>query len=158
MRELRGALPASTETPVDAAAADVDGDGDLDLVLLSGEPERDLRLLLNDGTGLFTEQADAFPDVDPTSIALGDLDGDGDADLVAGKLDDTVLFNDGTGTFTVGFVIDPALRVTGDVAVGDVDGDGHLDIFLGNVPCLFACSADDQLLICLLYTSPSPRD
>lgn len=64
-----------------AALVDVDGDVDLDLVLtVHGAPNR---LLVNDGTGIFTNVADAGFEAarGSTTPALADIDHDGDLDL-----------------------------------------------------------------------------
>jgi hypothetical protein len=66
-----------------ASLGDVDGDGDLDLV--SGKYNRQSRLYLNDGTGVFATNVPVMT-VDPTyAVAMGDVDGDGDLDLVSGN-------------------------------------------------------------------------
>ena len=71
-----------------ATFADVDGDGDLDLyVARSGKGDLDARrnlLYVNDGTGTFTEEAEAFGLADPshsTHASFFDADRDGDLDL-----------------------------------------------------------------------------
>lgn len=65
-----------------AAFTDVDGDGDLDLIVTaSGQPNS---LLLNDGSGVFTdvsEDAGLRVSRASRSLTLADVDGDGDLDL-----------------------------------------------------------------------------
>jgi enediyne biosynthesis protein E4 len=65
-----------------AVFADVDGDGDLDLFVTAlGDPNA---LLLNDGTGVFTEVTEAAgleSSLGSTTSTLADIDGDGDLDL-----------------------------------------------------------------------------
>ncbi len=65
-----------------AAFADVDGDGDLDLIVTAtGHPNS---LLINDGTGVFTDvsgEAGFRVSRASRSMTLADVDGDGDLDL-----------------------------------------------------------------------------
>ena len=64
------------------ALVDLDGDGDLDLLAAGrGQPNR---LLLNDGTGVFTDVSEAagFDDAGgATTLAVADIEGDGDLDV-----------------------------------------------------------------------------
>ncbi len=128
------------------ALGDVDGDGDLDaLVGTMGLflPVQD-RLLLNDGSGVFTDTSAQLPAISDSTlaVALGDVDGDGDLDALTGNQDlflggypqqNRLSLNDGSGVFTDATPQLPALLdSTRDVAFGDVDGDGDLDAWIGN--------------------------
>jgi hypothetical protein len=65
--------------------ADTDSDGDLDAVVVAlSTPER---LLVNDGAGTFTYQANAFSGPTDSSLwaEMGDLDGDHRLDIVTGQ-------------------------------------------------------------------------
>ncbi len=62
----------------DVALSDLDGDGDLDAVVTNSETDN--VVLLNDGTGAFTQETMPEGGSDrlaSTAVALGDLDGDG---------------------------------------------------------------------------------
>ena len=76
-RDLHPELPRAGASCLDTdalALSDIDGDGDLDLIL--GNYEEPNLLLLNNGSGYFTQTVtlpggDAFT----TALALGDVDG-----------------------------------------------------------------------------------
>jgi hypothetical protein len=134
--------PGTSSTDVDLV--DVDADGDLDLFIAEGTDSpapRPNRLLLNDGSGFFTDGSATQlpPDVaNSTKADFGDVDGDGDLDAIVGNLGpDQLLINDGTGVFTDGSArLPPPLPllqdITADARLADVDGDGDLDILLSN--------------------------
>ena len=137
------------------AAGDVDSDGDLDVWIANHKPPfvdgqfplpyfdandgHPSRLLLNDGTGKFTEAAA------PTlrklrrtrSTSWVDLDGDGDLDLLNvadfGGLDHYA--NDGHGKFTdLNGTIGAARYGFGQShTIGDFNGDGRPDVFMAGV-------------------------
>lgn len=120
---------------MDADHGDVDGDGDVDLVLAQ-EIARNI-VLLNDGTGSFTEASGAVNGGfgDNEDVRLADFDGDGDLDMFTAHEDDAVhslLINDGTGVFTeIGGVI-PVNSIANAAEVIDLNGDSRPDILLGN--------------------------
>lgn len=118
-----GELADTGQTLPTAAAqyvslGDVDGDGDADAVLGNSGA-----VLVNDGTGFFTDSGQALtPGGD---LELADIDSDGDLDVVGTN---EVWTNNGSGLFT-----DTAQAFGGGtaVAVGDLDGDGDLDAMVG---------------------------
>ncbi|MEM7205890.1 MAG: VCBS repeat-containing protein [Planctomycetota bacterium] len=118
---------------------DLDGDGDLDFAAANADigPEGQNRLLINDGTGVFSDAtATRFPADADLSLALaaGDVDGDGDVDLIFGNNGvDRLYRNDGNGSFAVAAgALPPNPRITHVLALTDIDGDGDLDLALGN--------------------------
>ncbi|HFE54155.1 MAG TPA: T9SS type A sorting domain-containing protein [Bacteroidetes bacterium] len=136
------ALPPDSSWAVDAAVGDVDLDGDLDLVVVHNRVTTTTQpqLLINDGSGRFTdESATRLPDLNlyPTRVKLVDVDLDGDLDLfVANRgsgekgFKHTLLINDGTGHFTD--ESDQRLPqenvCAGSVEFGDLNGDGAPDM------------------------------
>lgn len=143
------ALPSRIDETREIRAADLDGDGDLDLVVanvsfLMAVSPRDY-LLINDGTGVFSEGPQRFPEGERNNftIQVADLDGDADLDVIVpdtqfprSRGDFRVLLNDGGGEFDIaepGLVIASDVDGNGfDIEVADFDGDGLADLFLCN--------------------------
>jgi hypothetical protein len=81
-------LPIDTAKSIDAILGDVDNDGDLDILVVNNLQQN--RLLINDGTGKFTDgtatrlPAETCADCD---ASFGDVDGDGDIDLAVANCD-----------------------------------------------------------------------
>lgn len=121
---------------MDAAVADLDQDGDLD-ILIANEHRPNI-LLINDGTGKFTNQsAQRIPQVnhDSEDIGIADFDGDGDPDIIVVSEDDKtneLYLNNGDGTFTDAGDRIPVTGTSNSVLVFDVNNDGALDILIGN--------------------------
>jgi FG-GAP-like repeat len=143
--QLPPSPPFLQDITADARFADLDGDDDLDILLSNENPFNPSptgggqnRLLINDGTGVFSDQTAARLPVanDQTGAMLpGDIDGDGDLDvLVLNRGQDVVLINDGSGVYTN----ETAERfpVTTDTSrnggLADLDGDGDLDLVVAN--------------------------
>ena len=135
--ELAG--PASGHLHYGPVPCDVDGDGDLDLWVDNiGEPDFGEQLLINDGTGKFTDETeprmtdtDNIAGADDNGLACLDVDGDGDFDAAVMSLsnNERVLLNDGTGKFTL---LENAFPIVDDATLwfdfGDLNGDGRLDV------------------------------
>jgi hypothetical protein len=85
--DATGALmPIARDRSVALTLSDLDGDGDPDLVVCNYGQQT--RLLLNDGSGTFTDASATRMPVDSdwrTSLAVGDVDADGDVDLMLGN-------------------------------------------------------------------------
>ncbi len=121
---------------MDARFADVDQDGDLDLVIAN--EFRPNLLLLNDGTGRFTNvSATHLPQTrrDSEDVGVADFDRDGDLDIVIVSEDDQVnelYLNDAQGKFSDASGRLPVTGVSNAVLVSDIDRDGDADILIGN--------------------------
>jgi hypothetical protein len=126
-------------------AGDLDDDGDLDLVFADAGPSTFsapgglARLLLNDGSGFFSDEParlGAVPKIGAQNIKLVDLDQDLDLDLVVdGKSPVTQAYlNDGAAQFTYDDTIFPEAPGgdTYETEFADLDGDSDFDTFLMN--------------------------
>lgn len=107
-------LGSLTGNSMDARPADLDGDNDLDIVVACEFCPN--TILINDGTGVFTDESAARiaqPSHDSEDIGIADFDLDGDLDVVIVSEDDQVnelYLNDGFGFFTD---VSDQLTVTG---------------------------------------------
>ncbi|MSR74140.1 MAG: VCBS repeat-containing protein [Planctomycetes bacterium] len=116
-------------------AGDVEQDGDLDLFFNDGATNGQLKLVLNNGLGFFSNVTATHLPVAPKSnqqdIVVCDIDNDWDLDVVnSGKsAGQQIFFNDGTGHYTMNNTLLPAgTTLTYETDVADLDGDGDLDL------------------------------
>ena len=145
--EAPTALPALNNDSLDATFVDVDGDLDNDLVVVNfGQSPV---LLLNDGTGNFSDASTTHLPAGlsfySTSVAQGDVDGDGDLDLFIGNEGpalgappageaNALLLNDGTGVFSDGSSALPSdAEATWCLRMVDVNSDGQLDVIASSL-------------------------
>jgi len=125
---------------------DVDRDGDWDM-LLANDFNKQPVLLINDGTGVFTDGTSRLPARTLSSARgqFGDVDSDGDLDVVFcnsgtssrfGSNGQPVLYlNDGTGSFTdvtATHTPNAVIRDQQDCLFVDIDGDLDLDLHIGS--------------------------
>ena len=118
------------------------------------------RLLLNKGNGNFEDVSDKYPAITQAGMVSdavwADLDQDGRSELLlTGNWMSMKVFN-----FDKGGAQEVTSRIFQDqwpglwncLLVEDLDQDGKMEIVAGN------WGLNSQFKVCLLYTSPSPRD
>jgi MYXO-CTERM domain-containing protein len=133
------------------APCDVDGDADLDLWIDNTGGNYTEQLLINDGTGNFSDETDARVTGNPegsddNGVVCADVDDDGDFDAVVIALGpaERLLVNDGAGNFTLlanAFPGQNNCSLWGEF--GDLDGDGKLDLVTGQGEC----SSSDEVYL-----------
>jgi len=129
-------LPGMIVTAAGCAYGDVDQDGDLDLFFNDELSSGQLKLCLNDGTGVFTNVTSTHvvsaPKSNQQDIVVCDIDNDWDLDVINGgkSSGQQIFFNDGTGHFpTVTTALLPAgTGLTYEFEAADLDHDGDLDL------------------------------
>jgi len=129
---------------MDAEVVDIDGDGDLDIVI-AVEFVKNV-ILLNDGSGKFTDGSDLLPSKkatkvpkpyqyypyhDSEDVAVADFDKDGSIEIIIVTEDDKqneYYEMNASGTFTDISDRLPGTGVTNGVIAHDFDNDGWIDI------------------------------
>jgi len=110
---------------MDVFSIDFDADGDFD-ILAAGT---DCILLLNDGSGNFSQEMTLGNTSWARSIRAADLDGDSDNDVVIADItSNSILVLENLGTSFSQFVLDNSFVMPHTVDVKDLDSDGDLDI------------------------------
>lgn len=92
--------------------------------------QSNIAFLRNNGNGTFATGVLTAVTAEPSSIVAADFDNDGDLDLATGGATDTVLLNNGTGSFTASAPIANSgfFRTANDIAAADLDLDGDIDL------------------------------
>lgn len=130
---LHWSLENREMTNGDIALIDVDEDSDLDLFVPMGDKEKIFPsiVLLNDGTGLFTDSGQELPGAVFSKSLAADFNNDGFEDLLYSNMYEPLilLLNDGLGRFFDSGIDFGKGVLSGVSAVGDLDNDGDLDIF-----------------------------
>ena len=125
---------------------DIDSDGDLDLITINDGAQIREHLLVNNGSGVFTDETatrltgTANPaNADDNAAIWLDADADGDADLLIATLGPDRLLINTAGVFTLaaGAVPNDTPASLG-IAAADLDDDGRLDLLQGQGEITFA--------------------
>lgn len=160
-------LPDDLSLTYSLSAGDIDNDGDLDLLVGNVSYYATPYLLVNDGSGLFTQNNDLLPAQllspliarEEIAVELADLNNDGAADMVIGA-DRTsssyVVLSNGQGDFSSQPVIElPASGIdtqeeTLDIEAVDLNGDGWLDLVLSHTRVAEVAAFDGNRLQILI--------
>ncbi len=120
---------------MDAESADLDGDGDLDIIIANEyQPNK---ILLNNGSGVFTDGTPGrLPQkfLDSEDIGIADLDRDSDPDIVFATEDHTIhelYFNNGNAVFRDMPGVLPN-SIANSVLCADLNNDSLPDLIFGN--------------------------
>ncbi len=147
---ISGTLPLGLGPSWSAAWGDYNGDGSIDVFVGQSNISDTGDVLLNDGTGVFSNASVSTGLDDPgfhQNVAWVDIDGDLDLDLILameGPSEKHEIYLQGpANTFNpvgaaVGFQEAVGVKAYG-MAIGDSDGDGDLDIYIST------CRGDNNI-------------
>ncbi len=131
-------LPQEFEaTSPKAKSGDIDNDGDLDIIV--AEAFAPNRVLINDGSGKFTDESSSrLPqqNYDSQDVTVTDLNSDGNLDLffVGNQNQSNELYiNNGNGVFSDLTNRIPVSGNSTSIEALDIDVDGPVDILIGNI-------------------------
>ena len=120
---------------MDAESADIDGDGDLDMVIANEyQPNK---ILLNNGSGVFTDGTPGrLPqkNLDSEDIGIADMDRDSDLDIIFATEDHAVhelYFNNGNAVYRDMQNVLPN-SIANSVLAVDINNDSLPDLIFGN--------------------------
>nr|WP_262888665.1 FG-GAP-like repeat-containing protein [Hymenobacter sp. HDW8] len=120
-------------SPVAVALGDLNGDSALDMVVANYElsaGRSTVSVLLNSGTGAFTNSAAVPVGARAVDVKLGDVDGDGDLDFVSSNQASnnvSICLNNGQGSFMLARN-HPVKGSPAGLDLADIDGNGTLDL------------------------------
>ena len=132
---------------------DLNQDGFDDLYLVDYQNDMEDRLLMNDGTGFFTDESSMLPatflqSAFATAGLIADMNGDGWPEILKDTTPSLrIAYNDGAGNFPI--TENPSVSAMYHFDVGDLDGDNLNDVFAVQDP-------QDQFLLNASAVGASP--
>ncbi len=125
---IEASVPGSIVDVTQLLTADVNGDGIPDLVVTDNDGST-VDILLGNGDGTFSAEANPPASENPIWIAAGDFNGDGKTDLAVEEYDGSIsiFLGNGDGTFAAAGTV-PAVPIGSPITTADFNGDGNLDL------------------------------
>lgn len=117
--------------PWSLTSGDYDNDGDIDI--LAGF-SNGIRLMLNDGSGVFSQGTFSNIGANLYGIATADIDNDGDIDFIGGNQANYEIYiakNNGAGVFTLTQTTWGSFYYPQKIIAGDFENGGDIDFLVG---------------------------